>query len=109
MTQTDRCPQADRLRSFLHGEVRGAEADSLAAHLSACPRCLRTAQALGKDDTLVAALLSPADGATPSPELVRDLIERLRGPEPTAAGASEVPTLNPGPAPTGVLPPEEGY
>jgi serine/threonine protein kinase len=81
------CPDAERLRRFMLGEIRSDDAASLGDHLLHCARCAETVHSLNATDTVVSAARAsirlPVD---PDQRYVEELIARLQQlPPPTAA------------------------
>ena len=71
------CPERDQLVQFLLGHLPEPELETLEQHLSACPACGDTLQALNAEDTLV-RLARSAQAELPEADAVDDLIPRVR-------------------------------
>ena len=54
------CPDGERLSAYLDGELRGAEAQAVEAHLADCQACADEVAALRAVDELVAGVEAPA-------------------------------------------------
>jgi serine/threonine protein kinase/WD40 repeat protein len=74
------CPAADVLEQFLLGKLSGPESEQVEAHLTHCPACVESLNAVRAVDPLVEVVRQSGDGSTlPQSPVVRDLVERISG------------------------------
>ncbi len=74
------CPSPEELRRFLLGQDSDQEAERLEAHLSVCQTCLAALHEQEIGDSLLEIVREQSHAAEdPNQELVRALIERVRG------------------------------
>ena len=87
------CPDIQDLECLLLGQITGPEGEKLAQHLEVCGRCLAAVQGLRAEDTFVEDARAQGTGVTPADsDVVRALIERLRGLRPELAGTGREAT-----------------
>ena len=95
------CPDAERLRRFMLGDVPADDATSLGDHLLHCARCAETVHSLNATDTVVAAARAsirlPAD---PDQRYVDELVARLQRLAPLTAATSPTQELSRGDTPS---------
>jgi serine/threonine-protein kinase len=71
------CPGPHELRLFLSGQVAGPKAEQLERHLAHCATCLRLAETLRLDDSLLQAARAATSADDPEDDLEPGLVERL--------------------------------
>lgn len=69
------CPGAEMLAAFLRGRLPPNELEGVADHLSACPTCESSVEALHAGDTLLSGLRRPQQPLMPLEEPVCDRLE----------------------------------
>src|SRR5437879_2901714 len=73
------CVDVQVLKQLVEGRLSGQEVAALEEHLLGCDRCAGTVNVLVTQDTLAEALQAQRSAGEPENDLVRGLIERLRG------------------------------
>src|SRR5438552_19003345 len=88
------CPDVERLRQLMLGQIPAGDAESLGEHLLHCPRCSETVRSLDATAALVQAARAGARSATHADsDWIANLMARLKQLHPPDCSYEGVPTV----------------